>query len=90
MTPSGTTPLTAPQLASLLEILADPDNPAFADAIERLTTLDASTLTPELATSLHARLQTVLADLASNSTLTAQQLANLRRGNKALQSYGNK
>ena len=83
-------PLTAGQLASLLDILADPDHPSFVQAMERLTTLDTSTLTPDLATSLQARLHTIIEALTSSSSLTAQQLANMRRGNQALQSYGKK
>ena len=83
-------PLTAQQLASLLDVLANPDNPTFAQAVERLTTLDTSTLTPELATSLQARLQILTESLANASNITAQQLTTLRRGNAALQSYGKK
>ncbi|RYG62263.1 MAG: hypothetical protein EON60_00350 [Alphaproteobacteria bacterium] len=85
-----TTPLTAQQLASLLDILADPEHPSFIQALDRLTELDVSTLTPELATSLQARLQNTIAHLTETSTLTAQQLTNLRRGNQALKSYGSK
>lgn len=85
-----TTPLTAQQLNSLLDILADPENPSFAQAVERLAELDTATLTPDVALSLQARLQGVIATLGTSSALTAQQLTNLRRGNQALQSYGKK
>ncbi len=85
-----TTPLTAAQLNSLLDILADPEHPSFTAATERLTTLDPSTLTPDLALSLQARLHTITESLAGASRLTTQQLTNLRRGNQALQSYAKK
>lgn len=85
-----TQPLNAQNLGSLLDILDNPDHPSFAEAITRLTTLDTSTLTPELALSLQARLQTTIENLTTTSTVTAEQLTNLRRGNNALKSYGRK
>ncbi len=85
-----TTPLTAQQLSALLDILNTPDHPSFNDAVERLTTLDTTTLTPEAALSLQARLQNTIENLATATEVTARQLTNLRRGNQALKSYGGK
>ena len=85
-----TQPITAQHLSSLLDILNNPDHPSFADAIARITSLDTATLTPDLAVSLQARLQTTIENLTNARTVTAEQLTNLRRGNSALKSYGSK
>lgn len=82
--------LTAAQLAPLLDILANPEHPAFDQALERLTTLDPKTLTAETAPLLLAQIATALDNLTRASNLTAEQLTKLRTSNKALQSYGNR
>lgn len=79
--------LTATELAALLDILNNPDNAGFATALERLTTLDTSTLTPEAVTQLTAKLDATITKLRHESRLTEAELARLRKGNKALQSY---
>lgn len=79
--------LTAAELASLLDILNNPDSPAFTSALERLTTLDTSTLDPSKATQLLAKIDATLIKLAAESRLTAAELTKIRKGNKALQSY---
>ena len=85
-----TKPLTAATLVPLLEILRNPENPAFAQAVQRLTTLDPSTLAPTEAPLILAQIQTVLDNLATAKTLTSEQLAALRTSGKALQSYGSR
>lgn len=82
-------PLTAPELPPLLDILQQPDHPAFAQALERLTTFNPVGLTGPDATALLARIEATIAKLATESSLTATQLTKLRTSGKALQSYGN-
>jgi hypothetical protein len=85
----ATPPLTAAALATVLDILEHPEHPAFAQALTRLDGFDPSILDATSAPPLLARLAAILEKLTAESKLTATQLTQLRRGNKALQSYGN-
>lgn len=83
----ASTPLTAEQLPPLLDILRNPENPAFNQALNRLSEFDPTTLTGSNAPFLLAEISTVLTTLAGSRTLTTEQLAKLRHSNQALQSY---
>jgi hypothetical protein len=82
-------PLTAAEFTALLDILQDPNNPNFTQALDRLTTFDPTGLSGPETAALLTRLQTTLANLIRESTLTATQLTKLRTSGKALQSYSN-
>ena len=82
--------LTATDLAPLLDILSNPEHPAFNQALERITSLDPATLSPESAPLLLTQITTALENLARAKTLTATQLAALRKSGNALQSYTNR
>lgn len=85
-----TAPLTRATLAPLLEILRNPESPAFARALERLDTLDPSQLNPREAPFILAQIAETITRLTAESNLTAAQLTALRNRNRALQSYGNR
>jgi hypothetical protein len=82
-------PLTAAEFTALLDILQDPNNPNFTQALDRLTTFNPAGLSGPETAALLTRLQTTIANLSTESTLTAGELTKLRTSGKALQSYGN-
>ena len=80
--------LTAAELSPLLDILQNPDHPAFHQALERLTTFNPQGMQGPETAALLARIDATLGKLAAESRLTATELTRLRTNGKALQSYG--
>jgi pilus assembly protein TadC len=79
--------LTPAQLGPLLDILRNPENPAFENAVAQLTTLNPSGLSAADAIALMAKLDATLTELAKAKAITAEQLDKLRSRSKALTSY---
>lgn len=75
-------------LPALLEILKDPNNPAFAQAAAQLAHLNPADLAPAQIPFLLAQIDTVIATLTTQKEETAQQLNTLRTKATALKSYG--
>lgn len=75
-------------LAPLLEILADPNHPAFAQALAQLEQLNPQTLPQEDFPALLAQLEQTITTLTAAKTQTAEELEKLRTQTRALQSYG--
>jgi len=75
-------------LQPLLEILRDPDHPAFTAALEKLARVNPATLPAHTLPGLQASLQAVLARLSERKDAAATELEELRRRAAALQSYG--
>jgi hypothetical protein len=82
-----TPPLTTAELTPLLDILRNPEHPAFNQAVSKLSTLNPEGLSGPDAMALLAKLESTLAELAKAKAITADQLATLRNRGKALNSY---
>jgi hypothetical protein len=78
------------QFQALLQILHQPDNPAFAAALQQLATLNPQHLKPAEATALLAALESTIGQLQAHQSATAQELAQLRGSAAALSAYGGK
>lgn len=78
------------QFQTLLQILTQPDNPAFGAALQQLATLNPQTLNAAQATALLAALEATIAQLQAHQRATAQELAQLRGSAAALSAYGEK
>lgn len=75
-------------LPALLDILKDPENPAFGQALEKISTLNPAELPLAEIPFLLAQINTTLQRLDTQKNATAEQLQNLRRQTLALKSYG--
>lgn len=76
-----------PNISTLLEVLQDPENPTFAQAIQQLEKITPSELPPAQIPFLLAQLEHTIAHLAQQKNQTAAELQSLRRQSNALQSY---
>jgi hypothetical protein len=74
-------------LHPLLEILADPDHPAFAQALEQLTNSPLPSLNQADAIALLATLDQLIEHLRLEQTTTATRLAELRTQFAAAGAY---
>jgi|GEM_PF-6850267 len=77
-------------LAALLQIIEDPAHPAFAEALQRLETLDFSHMDKAELAPLIARLDAAIASLTRQRESTTHNLEDLRLRARALRSYGGK
>ncbi|MBI1308848.1 MAG: hypothetical protein GC129_03170 [Proteobacteria bacterium] len=73
--------------APLLEILQNPNHPAFARAVGQLASILPQSLPPEELPSLLAELEATIAILTKAKNATGEELAQLRAKSQALKSY---
>lgn len=76
-----------PDLAPLLDVLGQPENPAFDHALAQLSAFSPAGLSATEAAALLAMLDRVMADLQAQRTTAATELNRLRTQLKAADAY---